>query len=74
MHTFLFLLAPEVAKGTEITQAPQILDDEMVLLYKWMLEQYRLVEPENGHEKEKIDAAKALLKELIRTKSFSIRG
>uniref|UniRef100_A0A452ZEQ6 Uncharacterized protein n=1 Tax=Aegilops tauschii subsp. strangulata TaxID=200361 RepID=A0A452ZEQ6_AEGTS len=59
---------PEVVKGPEFTQLPQISDEDMLFLYKWMLEEYRLMKPKNAEEKERIDTAKALLKELIRTK------
>uniref|UniRef100_M8BCL5 Uncharacterized protein n=1 Tax=Aegilops tauschii TaxID=37682 RepID=M8BCL5_AEGTA len=62
------LLEPEVVKGPEFTQLPQISDEDMLFLYKWMLEEYRLMKPKNAEEKERIDTAKALLKELIRTK------
>lgn len=44
--------------------------DQQRELFKWILEEKRKVKPKDAEEKRKIDEEKALLKNLIRSKSI----
>ncbi|XP_074576380.1 uncharacterized protein LOC141832912 [Curcuma longa] len=49
---------------------PPIAEQEQRELFKWILEEKRKLKPSNRDEKKKIDEEKALLKQLIRTKTI----
>lgn len=43
--------------------------DQMLELFKWMLEEKRKVKPKDPEEKKRIDEEKAILKQFIKTKT-----
>ncbi|XP_073132231.1 uncharacterized protein [Henckelia pumila] len=45
-------------------------EDQQRELFKWMLEEKRMVKPNNREEKLRIDKEKAILKEFLRSKSI----
>lgn len=45
-------------------------EDQQRQLFKWILEEKRKVKPKDAEEKRRIDEEKALLKNLIRSKSI----
>jgi len=58
--------APTANPGIE----REIPEDQRGGLFKWILEEKRKIKPKDAKEKQKIDEEKALLKNLIRSKSI----
>lgn len=53
-----------------IIKREPIPEDQQRELFKWILEEKRKIKPRDAKEKQKIDEEKALLKNLIRSKSI----
>ncbi|XP_075491036.1 uncharacterized protein LOC142529393 [Primulina tabacum] len=56
----------------EPVQHAPIAEDQQRELYKWLLEERRKIEPEDGEEEKRIEEEKAILKQFIRAKFIPI--
>ena len=62
-------VSPPLTANTVIKREP-IPEGQQRELFKWILEEKRKIKPKDSEEKQRIDEEKALLKNLIRSKSI----